>query len=182
MRKSNALELAILGILHDGPLHGYELRKRVAARMGAFRAISFGALYPALKGLTAAGFITETAEDSGRALASKRAKITYSITAHGAEHLAALLTEAGPDTWDDDGFGVRLAFFANTESGVRKRILEGRRTRLAERHAELKANLAASRERLDRYTLELQRHGLEGVENELRWIDELLEQEDSSLS
>jgi len=44
----------------------------------------------------------------------------------------------------------------------------------------LRESLNATRERLDHYTLALQRHGLEGVENELRWIDDLIAEEDST--
>ncbi|HET7531457.1 MAG TPA: PadR family transcriptional regulator, partial [Mycobacteriales bacterium] len=43
------LELAVLGLLHESPLHGYELRKRVNALLGPLRAISYGSLYPCLK-------------------------------------------------------------------------------------------------------------------------------------
>jgi len=182
MRKSVALELAILGLLQDTALHGYELRKQLSTLVGAFRAISFGALYPGLRHLVEAGFITEAGDRTaaGPALSGKRARITYSLTDLGRSHLSELLTESGPDTWDDEGFGVRLAFFSRTEAAVRRRILEGRRSRLAERRATLRDSAAATRERIDRYTLELQRHGLAGVENELRWIDDLIAAEDSS--
>ena len=33
-RRSAMLELAILGLLHESPLHGYELRKRLNAVLG----------------------------------------------------------------------------------------------------------------------------------------------------
>lgn len=182
MRKSSALELAILGLLQDSPLHGYELRKRLTGLIGAFRTISFGALYPALRGLTEGGFITQTEDPhaAGPALSGKRARITYAITESGKTHLTSLLQESGPETWDDEGFGLRLAFFNTTEAVVRRRILEGRRSRLDERRAAMRESLSATRERLDRYTLELQRHGLEGVESELRWIDDLIAGEDQS--
>ena len=43
------LELAILGLLQEAPMHGYELRKQLATKLGAFRAaISYGSLYPTL--------------------------------------------------------------------------------------------------------------------------------------
>lgn len=182
MRKSSALELAILGLLQDSPLHGYELRKRLTSFLGAFRAISFGALYPALRLLTDAGHITQTSDPAaaGPALSGKRARITYALTDQGRAHLAELLKESGPETWDDEGFGVRMAFFSTTEAVVRRRILEGRRSRLAERRAALRASLADTRERLDRYTAELQRHGLEAIEGEMRWIDDLIAEEDKS--
>ena len=39
------LELAILGLLLEAPMHGYELRKQLATKLGAFRAaISYGSL------------------------------------------------------------------------------------------------------------------------------------------
>ena len=37
--------------------------------------------------------------------------------------------------------------------------------------------MARTRERLDRYTLELQRHGLESVDREVRWLSELIDTE-----
>ena len=46
-RRSGVLEFAILGLLRDAPMHGYELRKRLNAVLGSFRAISYGSLYPA---------------------------------------------------------------------------------------------------------------------------------------
>ena len=36
---------------------------------------------------------------------------------------------------------------------------------------------AAIRERVDSYTLELQRHGLEAVERDVRWLNELIAEE-----
>ena len=93
------------------------------------------------------------------------------------EQFQALIGEAGPDTWEDERFGVRLAFFGRTEASVRLRILEGRRSRLEERVDALKTSLARTRERLDSYTLELQQHGLESVEREVRWLDELIASE-----
>jgi hypothetical protein len=40
--------------------------------------------------------------------------------------------------------------------------------------------MARTRERLDSYTLELHRHGLESVEREVRWLNELIASERES--
>src|SRR5881628_2630498 len=40
------LELAILGLLKEQELHGYELKKRLAETLGQFSGVSFGSLYP----------------------------------------------------------------------------------------------------------------------------------------
>ena len=42
------LELAILGLLKEQELHGYELKKRLVDALGPFSSVSFGSLYPAL--------------------------------------------------------------------------------------------------------------------------------------
>lgn len=170
------LELAVLALLSESPMHGYELRKRLNAVLGAFRAFSYGSLYPCLRRLQVDGYVT--ADD--RAAAGKlggRSRVVYTLTAEGKERLAELLGEGGPSSWDDEAFGVRFAFFSKTDAAVRLRILEGRRGRLEERREGVRAALARTRERLDAYTLELQRHGLESVEREVRWLTELIETE-----
>ena len=63
--RSGVLELAVLGLLHETPMHGYELRKRLNSLLGAFRAFSYGSLYPCLKQLLAQGLIAEEAVGEG---------------------------------------------------------------------------------------------------------------------
>jgi len=177
-KRSGVLELAVLGLLHDSPMHGYELRKRLSSVLGAFHAFSYGSLYPCLKELLVRGLIAEEdADPSPRARAGRRSRIVYRLTAEGKDRLHELLGEAGPNSWDDDGFGVHFAFFGQTRADVRLRILEGRRSRLEERMDTVRAAFARTRERVDSYTLELQRHGLESVEREVRWLNELIASE-----
>jgi DNA-binding PadR family transcriptional regulator len=190
--RSRVLELAVLGLLHETPLHGYELRKRLNALLGAFRAFGYGSLYPCLKELLAQGLIAEEspAPDGpagaagltgpARQRSGRRSKIVYRLTAEGKERLQDLLAEAGPAAWEDDGFGVHFAFFGQTRADIRLRILEGRRTRLEERLDGVRAAMSRTRERLDSYTLELHRHGLESVEREVRWLNELIASERES--
>jgi DNA-binding PadR family transcriptional regulator len=174
-KRSDVLEFAVLGLLHEAPMHGYELRKRLNATLGALRAFSYGSLYPCLKTLAAKGFVTEYTEEAGAT--GKRSRIVYQLTADGKEHFATLLDESGPSAWDDDGFGVHFAFFGRTDAATRLRILEGRRSRLEERMAGFRSALARSRERVDSYTLALHQHGLESVEREVRWLSELIDDE-----
>jgi DNA-binding PadR family transcriptional regulator len=170
-RRAALLEFAVLGLLHDGPLHGYELRKRLTTALGIFRALSYGSLYPALRRLVDAGWIHETHEVTA---SGKRPRITYELTADGKEHFQDLVAASGPDAWDDEDFDVRFAFFSRTEAQVRLRILEGRRSRLEERLANIREASQARRERMDGYTLALQQHGEERAEREVRWLEELI--------
>jgi len=181
-RRSGILEFAVLGLLRESPMHGYELRKRLNTSLGVFRAFSYGSLYPCLKLLVQRGWLVEeTAAQPGEAvavpLAGRRARIVYRLTADGKEHFEELLAQTGPDAWEDEHFGVRFAFFGQTSRDVRMRVLEGRRSRLEERLAKMRTSFARTRERLDDYTLELQRHGMESVEREVRWLNGLIESE-----
>jgi DNA-binding PadR family transcriptional regulator len=179
------LEFAILGLLHESPMHGYELRKQLTTKLGAIRAaISYGSLYPTLRRLQASGFIAESGETPADdaavpPLTSRRGRVVYKITADGKERFGELLAQAGPETWEDTGFGVHFAFFARTDRATRLRILEGRRRKVEERREGMRDVLARAAERLDAYTLELQRHGLEACEREVRWLEELIANERS---
>src|SRR5919206_1660441 len=189
-RGGDVLEFAILGLLQQSPMHGYELRKELAAVLGGRGSISYGSLYPALKRMAAAGLIASDDPTprsllpaDAPALTGRRGKVVYRITAEGKERFHELVSATGPEAYDDGGlFGVRLAFFRHTAADVRLRILEGRRRTVEQQREGLRASLARTRERVDRYTLELQRHGLESVDREVRWLTELIDAERRSAS
>lgn len=184
-KRHDVLEFAVLGMLADGPLHGYELRKRLAGVLGPFRALSYGSLYPCLRRVQAKGLIEEVSvtpalDSEAPPLSGRRARVVYSLTADGKEEFAAWANSPGPEAYEDEGFAAHLAFFSRTEERARLRILEGRRSRLEERVDALRDSLARSRERVDAYTLQLQQHGLDGAEREVRWLNELIQNERSS--
>jgi DNA-binding PadR family transcriptional regulator len=175
-KRSAALELAILGVLAETPQHGYELRRRLISVLGLFSTISYGALYPTLKDLVARGLLIEQ-DEVGTGKYPKRTRITYALTAQGVAYFNSLVADSGPGAWDDDTFAIRMSLFGQTEVNTRIHILQGRRSRLEDRLANLQANLSKGRERLDSYTLELQQHGLEALEREVRWLNELISRE-----
>ncbi|MQA08529.1 MAG: PadR family transcriptional regulator [Pseudonocardiaceae bacterium] len=185
------LEFAILGLLHEAPMHGYVLRKRLYETLGTFRTFSYGSLYPTLRRLLRAGLIVEEVPEqpesterrrSGGTRAqnrtwARRGKRVYKLTADGKERFAELIADCGPQAWEDEGFGVHMAFFSRTPADVRMRILEGRRRRVEERREGLRSTLSRTSEQIDRYTRELHRMGLESTEREVRWLNELIAHE-----
>ncbi len=173
-RRGETLELAVLGLLHENPMHGYELRKQLNVTLGWGRVLSYGSLYPALKKMLKAGWITEhvTAPEAGAGV-SRRQRIVYELTPAGDERFAKVMSDAGPATWEDDNFDVRFAFFGRTDREIRLRILEGRRARMEERLAHAQQQLARSRE-TDSYAVELLRHSLESVQREVHWLSNLI--------
>jgi DNA-binding PadR family transcriptional regulator len=166
------LELAILGLLLESPMHGYELRKRLTGLLGAFRAFSYGSLYPALRRMQTDGLIAEDAAPEGAVL--RRARRVYQLTDAGRQRFTELVADTGPQNYTDDGFGVHLAFFNRTPAAARMRILEGRRRQVEERREGLRDAIARASNSLDRYTRQLHQLGLESSEREVNWLNELI--------
>ncbi len=95
------LELAILGLLLESPMHGYELRKRLTGLLGAFRAFSYGSLYPTLRRMQADGLIAEDAGADGTV--KRRARRVYELTPAGRKRFSELVADTGPQNYTDDG-------------------------------------------------------------------------------
>ena len=178
-RRGETLELAVLGLLLESPMHGYELRKQVNGVLGWSRLLSYGSLYPALKKMLKAGWIAEEVSAPEPGVTSRRQRIVYGLTSAGTERFTRVMADAGPSSWEDDSFDVRFAFFGRTDMEIRLRILEGRRSRLQERLARVQTQLERTQQQMDRYAMELQRHGVESVEREVRWLSELINAERS---
>jgi DNA-binding PadR family transcriptional regulator len=154
------IDLALLGLLREHELHGYELKKRLADVLGPRSTVSFGSLYPALARLEAAGEVKAVehrtsgpvAPSSGSLkgeLAAFRSRVrqgrdgwvenvrgtrgkkVYGITERGDERLHELLVD--PDVSDDRTFTVRVAFCRHLDPAERLTLFERRRAELARR-------------------------------------------------
>ena len=164
------LDLAVLGLLKEAPMSGYELKKQLTVKLGAFWRVSFGSLYPCLKRLAAEGAL-EVQEESRY---TSRKKHVYRLTERGNELFHELLETADLHDLEQDRFPLRLAFFRYLRPEARLDQLERRRGYVQERLADLRASLRAARDRMDAYTLELMDHGLDEREREIAWLDRLI--------
>ena len=101
------LELSILGFLAEQPLHGYQLKERIAALTGHVRPVSDGALYPAITRLVTAGKLDQHTED-GASAAPRR---VLTLTGKGREDLVARLRHPKQaEITDHVRFNTVLAF------------------------------------------------------------------------
>ena len=162
------LDFAILGLLHDQPRHGYEL-KRALGDLG-FWQVSFGSLYPALRRLEKKGLIAATAGEGRRK--------AYRITAAGVDALQELLAESGSES--DRSFQLRLAFLGNLEPAKRLAVLEDRRQTLQERLHGARRSFKGARGATDRYRLALMERRVHSTEADIAWLDELIAGERSA--
>ncbi len=166
------LELAILGLLKEQPMHGYELRKQLSQKLGFFWTVSFGSLYPTLAKLERRGVVEKT---NYRDSPSRRRQV-YSITERGETEFLELLAQSGGSTWEEDKFPLRLAFFRYLRPEMRIRLLERRKLYLEDKLDFGRASLrrADRAGRADSYTISLMRHGLDTTERDVAWLDELI--------
>lgn len=193
------LELAILGLLKEQELHGYELKKRLGETLGRAAGVSFGSLYPALGRLEAAGAVKAVEANVGGSgpipmtgslggeLAAFRArrgssrggrgKKVYGITERGEQLFEELLATDSGSGDDDRLFNLKLAFARYLPPDARVSLLERRRAQLVERLARTRNAIRASRERLDTYTRSLIEHGTETTERDISWLDRLIANE-----
>jgi DNA-binding PadR family transcriptional regulator len=181
----SVLEMAVLGLLKEQDMHGYELKKRLSDVFGLASAVSFGSLYPALARLEAAGAVyvvkpegREPAADSGATLAERRAsrrRKVYGITARGAEMFEELLAGIQSGNEDERSFNLRLAFARYLPPERRLGLLEQRRAVLGERLAQLAARARARRD--DRYMRILTDRQQEALSRDVSWLDSLIEEE-----
>jgi DNA-binding PadR family transcriptional regulator len=159
------LDLAVLGLLRDGPRHGYDLKKHLAS-LGFLR-VSFGSLYPALRRLEKRGLI-----EAVRASGTRKA---YRVTDEGRAELDRLLKLEPETTEEDRRFSLRLAFFRYLEPALRVTSLMKRRRQLVERLRDAQQALRkAGSASADRYTLALMRRAVVNTQADIVWLDELI--------
>jgi DNA-binding PadR family transcriptional regulator len=169
------LELAILGLLKEQPMHGYQLSRELGESLGGFWRVSYGSLYPTLRRLERAGEVAavESAETS-----VGRRKQVYRITPEGEETFLRLLQETPHDNQSEDQrFRVRLAFFRYLPPETRLRLLERRRAYLEDRLNTISDSLRHTRARVDDYTRSLMEHGRSATESDIEWVDDLISAE-----
>ncbi len=165
------LELAILGLLKERSMHGYQLSKRLTDALGGFWRVSYGSLYPTLRRLEQQGAVERVFAEQEVG----RRKNVYRITDRGESLFLDLLEEAGGESASEENpFRVRLAFFKYLAPDTRIRVLERRRAFLEERLGSIRTSLAAVGEGTDTYTLSLMQHGLDATESDIAWLNGLI--------
>ena len=154
-------------------MHGYKLSKRLADTLGPFWKVSYGSLYPTLRRLERDGAVEPVFPQQ----TVGRRKNVYRLTARGERVFQELLETAGKESWEDNRFRVRLAFFKYLKPDTRIRLLERRRAFLEDRLAAIRASLDSHPERTDTYTLSLMRHGADQARQDIAWLDGLIQSE-----
>jgi DNA-binding PadR family transcriptional regulator len=194
------IELAILGLLKDQDLHGYELRRQVGELSGSRPTVSFGSLYPALGRLERDGYVkavthettpTPPAPMSGslqgelaafrahrrrsrarRDARGARGKKVYGLTGEGQARLHDLLV--APDVDDDRDFALRLTFCHDLSPAERLALFEQRRHVLLQRRERGRHRTGPGGGRPSSYLRSLFEHDAASLTADLVWLERLI--------
>jgi DNA-binding PadR family transcriptional regulator len=199
------LDLAILGLLEERDLHGYEIRRQLREHLGLLANVSFGSIYPALTRLEKTGAVVATegggttGSGSGSVVPApptgslsgelavlrarrhsptraRRGRKVYRITDAGRALFAELLAGSGAAD-DARSFGLRLAFARHLAPQARLALLERRRAQLVQRLGEAEA----ARADLDVYARSVVQHTADVVARDISWLDTLIASERDDL-
>ena len=202
--RGDVLDLAILGLLQEQELHGYEIRRRLRDELGLFANISFGSLYPALSRLErprrlvgrrgrrrrrrpAVPPIPITGSLSGEraGLRSRRERrrsghqaVAQGLPDHraGRQRFEELLGDDEPAADDARSFGLRLAFARHLAPQARLGLLERRRAHWPSASPRTGPGPRPA-SGLDAYTRSWSSTRTESTEQDIAWIDRLIEAE-----
>jgi DNA-binding PadR family transcriptional regulator len=192
------IDLAILGLLTEQELHGYELKKRLGELLTSRATVSFGSLYPALNRLEAQGCVKAVEQrtavpasapmsgslvgelaafrarvrESSLVKSTGRSKKVYGITDLGRERLVELL--ASPDVADDRDFALRVAFARHLAAPARLELFERRRMELLSRRDDLRRR---REDKSDTYLGALRERDADHLVHDLAWLDRMIEAE-----
>ncbi len=100
------LRTAVLALLAERPMHGYQIIREIEERSGGTWKPSAGSVYPTLQLLADEGFVSAE-ESNGRKI--------YSLTEAGREDVASAETSA---PWDSAGSTSGTGFAALPKAGV----------------------------------------------------------------
>ena len=116
MSKENKSRYAILGILSQGPMSGYDIKKFIEASISNFWNESYGQIYPILKQLSEEGLTSTHVEKQE----GKPERYVYTLTDKGWDALHQWLTE--PAEYSVGRIEVLLKLFFGRHSAVSTNI------------------------------------------------------------
>jgi len=125
-------ELFVLGELMVQPLYGYLLHEIVNMILGPFHRLSWGTLYPLIRGLEQEGFITSQVQKRRAGLLQTErgpSRKVYALTETGQTRFLALMLDPGDYNPDYPNlFAMKFTKFGYLTPAQRLAVLEHYRT------------------------------------------------------
>jgi len=162
-------ELLFLGLLKEGPKHGYEIKRQIEEELFPFVGLKIKSIYYPLKKMEKLGLIKKDVGREGK----WPEKYVYSLTQKGDKIFDHLITESFLSI-ERPYFNIDLSlyFLQYVESNLAKRQLRGRVIFLRRIKRELDSLLNNAKTKQKHLKIILE-HDLDLVEAEIKSIDKL---------
>lgn len=159
-----ALNQVVLGLLAEGPQHGYDLKRAHDARFAAARPLAFGQVYATLGRLERDGLVERAGTDQDQG----PERVVFALTGTGRQVLADWLAEAEePQRYAADEL-VRKTVTALALGADAARFLRAQRTAHLEVMRLLLAEQDAVSDVAHRIALD---HTIAHLDADLRWLE-----------
>jgi len=162
------IEITILGLLMEGNLYGYEIKKKIVERLEDYVDIKFGSIYYAIKKSVENGWVKRvgTEKESGNP-----ERYVYEILPAGKKHYKKLLKQYFDTNFIHFDVDIVLMFFDNLTDEQKEQFLE-------ERTALVKDKIDSIKEKIEKEPIDNSyRHILSYLEHhlkaELNWLKTL---------
>ncbi len=164
-------ELLFLGLLKDGPKHGYEIKRLIEEELFPFVGLKIKSIYYPLKKMEKLGLIKKDVGREGR----WPEKYVYSLTGKGEKIFEHLITESFLSI-ERPYFNIDLSlyFLPYVEKKIAKRQLRGRIFFLRRIRRDLQG-LQKTMKTSQKHVKVILDHDLDLVEAEIRSIGRLME-------
>jgi DNA-binding PadR family transcriptional regulator len=166
-----SLDIFLLGILRAGPVHGYELKRRV--QRPTLTPLSNNSLYPALRRFELAGAVTRSVETGE----GRPARNVFALTDDGRELFRSMIATLPAEiAGKDEEFMARVAFFAELSPSERLAVLAARDGALAAQVSQVEGLVTQMNDPSPgAWRTEATRHLLDRLCRERRWVAEMAE-------
>lgn len=166
---ATSVELPMLSLLREGPLHGYELKRRLESLVGFFGAVSYGSVYPMFRALESRQYVTHTPEEFGR--------IIYHITSKGKARFVQLMHDPTVTLTQ------KLLFLEAIPPAERREILESHKeewTNRLEQYRRIQERIDSKA--IGRYRAALLKREIDHLAKDIIWLQQLIDDEEANTS
>jgi DNA-binding PadR family transcriptional regulator len=165
------IEITILGLLLEGNLYGYEIKKKIVERLGEYVDIKFGSIYYAIKKAVDNEWVKRvgTEKDGGNP-----ERYIYQILPAGRKYYKKILKQYFDQTMIHFDIDIVLMFFNTLDAEQKEVFIDERKELLKNKLSEIKEKIDIEEKKkgveknLHLYTY-LENH----VKAELNWIKSL---------
>ncbi len=168
------IELVTLGMLMQGRMSGYDIKKITEQTIGIFYKMSYGSLYPALKRLVEENYVTEEETND-----SKNKKL-YAVTEKGQRHFIEWLRE--PLKANKREYMVKIFFYDYLDEETRLRNIGDYQRQIARQLEQMNAVQAVVSKELEQlehkesyyYRVSTMHYGLNFFHMENEWLKQIM--------